>query len=107
MWRCVDLVRTDVSVESTFSISRIKKSASHLLTLVPRSLIFFALEMEAILSSETSVHTRYTRLHIPEDCVLYSRRREHLKSYVKIKSLGNVSRVALWFCQEMLLQLKL
>jgi hypothetical protein len=43
----------------------------HLLTLVPHSLIFFTLEMETILSSETSVHTRSTQRHIPEDAVLY------------------------------------
>jgi hypothetical protein len=32
---------------------------------------FYTLKMEAIRSSETSVHTRYTRRHIPEDGVLY------------------------------------
>jgi hypothetical protein len=38
--------------------------------------------MEAIRSSETSVHTRYTRRHIPEDGMLHSHRRENLKSYI-------------------------
>jgi hypothetical protein len=37
--------------------------------------------MEAIPSSETSVHTRYTRRHAPEDGILHSYRRENLKSY--------------------------
>jgi hypothetical protein len=39
---------------------------SHLLTLAD----FSTLKMEAIRSSETSIHTRSTRRHIPEDGVL-------------------------------------
>jgi hypothetical protein len=39
----------------------------HLLTLVPRSRIFFTLKMETIHSCETSVYTIPTRCHIPED----------------------------------------
>jgi hypothetical protein len=42
---------------------------------------FSTLKMEAISSSETSVHTRSTRRHIPEDGILHSHRRENLKSY--------------------------
>jgi hypothetical protein len=43
--------------------------------------IFFTLNMEAIRSSETSVHfTRSTRRHIPEDGILHSHRSENLKS---------------------------
>jgi hypothetical protein len=38
-------------------------------------------KMEAIRSSETSVHTRSTRRHIPGDGILHSHRRENLKSY--------------------------
>jgi hypothetical protein len=42
---------------------------------------FSTLKMEAIHSSETSVHTRSTRRHVPEDDVLRSHRCENLKSY--------------------------
>jgi hypothetical protein len=52
-----------------------------LLTLAPRTRIFSTLKMEAIRSSETSVHTRYTRRHIPEGSILHSHRCENLKSY--------------------------
>jgi hypothetical protein len=42
---------------------------------------FSTLKMEAIRSSETSVHTRSTRRHIPEDGIAHSHRRENLRSY--------------------------
>jgi hypothetical protein len=42
---------------------------------------FSALKREAIRSYETSVHTRSTRRHIPEDGVLHSHGRENLRSY--------------------------
>jgi hypothetical protein len=42
---------------------------------------FSTLKMEAIPSSESSVHTRSTRHHIPEDGILHSYRCENLKSY--------------------------
>jgi hypothetical protein len=32
---------------------------------------------------ETSVHTRSTRRHFPENAILHSHRRENLKSYLK------------------------
>jgi hypothetical protein len=41
------------------------------------------LKMEVTRSSETSVHTRYTRRHIPETGNVHSQRCENLKSYIK------------------------
>jgi hypothetical protein len=38
--------------------------------------------MEAILSSEMSVHTGFTRRHIPEDGILHSHSSGYLKSYI-------------------------
>jgi hypothetical protein len=52
---------------------------------------FSTLKMEAIRSSETSVHIRSTRPQIPEDGILRSYRHENLKSYKAID-------VAYWFC---------
>jgi hypothetical protein len=42
---------------------------------------FSTLKVEATRSSETSVHTRSTRRHIPEDGILHSHRYENFKSY--------------------------
>jgi hypothetical protein len=47
---------------------------------------FSTLKMEAIRSSETSVHTRSTRRHIPEDGILHSHCCENLKSYLLVCS---------------------
>jgi hypothetical protein len=38
-------------------------------------------------SSETSVHTRSTLRHIPEDGILHNHHRENLKSYISISRL--------------------
>jgi hypothetical protein len=75
MWRRVTLVRTDVSEERIASIraKRISAGVHQLLVtanVVPSSLILFTLMMEAICCSETSVLTRSTRRHIPEDVIL-------------------------------------
>jgi hypothetical protein len=56
--------------------------------IVPSSLIRFTLMMEAMRSSETSVPTTITRLHIPEGGILHSHRREHLKSDIALTSLA-------------------
>jgi hypothetical protein len=40
------------------------------------------LKMETICSSETSVQTRSTQRHIPENDILHSHRREDLKSHI-------------------------
>jgi hypothetical protein len=42
----------------------------------------YILMMVAIRSSETSVHTRATRRHMPEDNILHNHRRESLKYYI-------------------------
>jgi hypothetical protein len=49
---------------------------------VPSTSILVTLMIEAIRSSETSVVTRATRRHIPEDGIIHSHRPEDLKSYV-------------------------
>jgi hypothetical protein len=50
---------------------------------------FSPLKMEAIPSSETSVHTRSTWRHIPEDGILHSHCCENLKSYNNLLNWKN------------------
>jgi hypothetical protein len=68
MWRRVDLVWTDVSEKRIASIFRLQSAATCSLWVL--ACWFSTLNMEAIKSSETSVHTRSTRRHIPEDGIL-------------------------------------
>jgi hypothetical protein len=56
---------------------------------------FSILKMEAIRSSETSVHTRPTRRHIPEDGFLYSHRCGNLKSYIEFFNFQKVPQIPL------------
>jgi hypothetical protein len=55
--------------------------------IVPSQLILVTLMMVAILSSETSVLTRTTRLNIKEDGILPSCCREKLKAYNIIQGM--------------------
>jgi hypothetical protein len=114
MWCRVALVRIDVSEERIAYILMVKiindlgttiavtsncstlrrinqililRSVLQLLVtaiVVPSSLIIFALKIAAIRSSETSILTRATRHHIPEDDILHSHRRENFKSYMAL-----------------------
>jgi hypothetical protein len=67
---------------------------------------FSTLKKEAILSSETSVGTRSTQHHIPEDCILDSRLCENLKSWCPClmprfkASLANIREISISYgCQ--------
>jgi hypothetical protein len=99
MLRRAALVRTDVSEELSASIIKVTRigklqiqvdcvlfrSVSWLLVtanVFPWSLILVTLIMEALRYTETSVLTRATRRHVPEDAILHSHRRKHLKSYM-------------------------
>jgi hypothetical protein len=87
MWRRVDLVWTEVSEERIASIFRVEKSTSVSRWLQDAD--FSTLKMEAIRSTETSVHTRFIWRHIPEGDIIHSHCRENLKSY-RMKLRSNV-----------------
>jgi hypothetical protein len=88
MLRCVGLVRTDVSEERFASIRVIVFLCSVRRLVVTANVlsspILVTLMVEAIHASETSVLTTVTLLTIPEDGLLLSHRREHLKSLIAL-----------------------
>jgi hypothetical protein len=56
---------------------------------------FSTLKMEAIRSSETSVHARSTQPYIPEDGILHSHRRENVKPYNAVVTTFKLLRSAI------------
>jgi hypothetical protein len=87
----VPLVRTDVSEERIASIIRDKRvrelgilAVISNYNIIPTSLILFPLMIDGIHFSETSVLTRATRRHMPEDSILPSHRCENLKYYIEL-----------------------
>jgi hypothetical protein len=74
IWLRVVLLRTDVSEETNRDVLRLLVTANIL-----SSSIIVTLTMEDIRSSETSVLTRATRRHNPEDGIFHSHRHENLK----------------------------
>jgi hypothetical protein len=95
IWLRMAFVRTDVSEKNVASIIMVTRTEvfihSLLLLLVTANVarsspILLTLIMEAVFSSITSVPTRTTRSHIPEDGILHSHLRENLKSYIALTS---------------------
>jgi hypothetical protein len=104
MLRRVSLVSTDFWEErsaSFITVTRIgevgttpavtnNRCTRHLLvttSVVPTSPILVTLMKGALRSFKTSVRTRDTRRNIPEDDILHSHCREHIKSYMALSGL--------------------
>jgi hypothetical protein len=71
MWRRVDLVWNDASEKRIASIFRVEKLASE------EPVWAGGCSLQTIHSSETSVYTRSTRRHIPEDGILQDNLQSH------------------------------
>jgi hypothetical protein len=100
MLRRVALVRTDVSEELSASFIRVRQLLDTAI-IVPSLPILVTLMKEALCSFEKSVLTRATRHNTPEDGILYSHRRENLKSYIQ----NLVSKI--YFCKKAVILLLL
>jgi hypothetical protein len=64
------------------------------LTLFFARVLYFTLKMKERCSSETSVHNKPTRRHIPEDDILQNHSRENFKSYYIVLSVSQEHAVA-------------
>jgi hypothetical protein len=82
----------DVLKERITSIFRVEKSASEEPGARFLARGFSTLKMEAIRSSETSVHTRSSWRHIPEDGILNIQTVPHLFSYPSGSTFGSFTK---------------
>jgi hypothetical protein len=92
-------VKVLVKIEFNIFISlKILNNMRHTANVFPNSPILVILMMEALRSSKTPVLTRATWHNIPEDTILYSHRRENLKSYMKKMFLFNSKTTSCMHC---------